>query len=185
VLPAQRIVGIQGAESTRIQRLLAETARAWRARGLEVVGLVEEHSEGLRKACGGSILRDLSSGSKHRLYQDLGPQSTACCLDAAGVAEACQAVLDRIGSADLVILSKFGKLEAEGGGLMDAFVRAAEFEKPVLTSVAPAFGLSYLEFVGPLGGLYPAEQGAIDGWLTNIVGWNDCIPDRRAVQNWS
>ncbi|MDQ8700850.1 DUF2478 domain-containing protein [Hyphomicrobium sp. LHD-15] len=152
-----RIAGIQGDSSEKIQDHLTFLANSWRLNGARVVGLVEEHTEGLPKACGGSVLRNLVSGTHHRLYQDLGPYSTACCLDPAGVAESCAAILDHISGADLVILSKFGKLEAEGGGLIAAFVCAAEHDKPVLTSVAPPFTKSYLEFVGPLGAIIPAD----------------------------
>jgi uncharacterized protein DUF2478 len=148
--------------------MLAAIARSRQSRGARVVGLIEEHTEGLRKACGGSMLKDLVSGSAHRLYQDLGPQSTACCLDAAGVAEACQAILGDIPSADLVILSKFGKLEAEHAGLIDAFICAAEHHRPILTSVAPQFAQSYLAFVGPLGMLVTADDTMLEMWTDEM-----------------
>ena len=57
---------------------------------------------------------------------------------------------------DLVVLSKFGKLEAEsGGGLLPVFVAAIEAGIPVLTSVSPhnlerweAFAAPYYELIG-------------------------------------
>jgi hypothetical protein len=58
---------------------------------------------------------------------------------------------------DLVVLSKFGKLEAENGsGLLAAFVAALESGVPVLTAVSPhrlaqwdAFAAPYYETIGP------------------------------------
>lgn len=174
--PAARIAGIKGESSPRIQDLLGTLARAWQARGVRVTGLVEQHNEGLRKACGGSILRDIESGNQHRLYQELRPLSTACCLDASGVAEACQSILARIPDADVVILSKFGKLEAGNAGLIEAFIKAAEHNKPVLTSVAPAFGDSYLDFVGPWGTLIPADEEALEFWARETLKLSQSFP---------
>src|SRR5262249_10939373 len=148
-------VAVQGGESADIQGLLSSLAKHWRASGLRVAGVVEDITPGVRKACGGSVLRNLRSGLTYRLYQDLGAHSTACCLDPAGVAEACQDVLRDLEVCDVVILSKFGKLEAERSGLLDAFVRAGLLSKPVLTSASPTFSASYLSFVGQFGRLAP------------------------------
>jgi hypothetical protein len=40
---------------------------------------------------------------------------------------------------DLLILNKFGKTEAEGGGLRSALARAIELGVPVLTAVRPPY----------------------------------------------
>jgi hypothetical protein len=74
------------------------------------------------------------------------------------VMDACAAVCGDIAAGcDLVVLSKFGKLEAENGsGLLAAFVAALESGVPVLTSVSPnrlaqwdAFAAPYYEVIGP------------------------------------
>lgn len=131
---------------------------------MRVAGVVEEASHGVRKRDGGSALRNLRSGARYALYQDLGPHSTACCLDQRGIADACQHVIDDLAHSDIVVLSKFGKLEAERGGLLQAFVAAALIEKPVITAVAPGFSARYLAFVGPFGSVVPADEEALHAW---------------------
>lgn len=131
-----------------------------------MVGVVEDITPGVRKACGGSILRNVCSGVRYPLYQDLGPHSTACCLNPSGIAEACQDVIREMDACDVVVLSKFGKLEAERAGLLDAFVRAGFLSKPVLTSASPAFSPSYLGFVGPFGALAPADESYLKAWMS-------------------
>jgi hypothetical protein len=52
--------------------------------------------------------------------------------------------------ADLVILSKFSNLEAERGGLSDAFRAAVAAGLPVATAVLSAVAEAWRDFVGPL-----------------------------------
>ena len=70
------------------------------------------------------MLRDLKTGARFRIKQDLGPGSVSCSLDAAGLASACAAIETVIEEGcDLAIISKFGKQEAERGGLPVHFMR--------------------------------------------------------------
>lgn len=163
------VVALQGTESAIIQSMLAAMADTWRSNGLHVAGVVEDIQPGLPKACGGASLRNLGSGASYSLYQDLGPHSTACCLDAAGVAEACHDVVGDIEQCDIVVLSKFGKLEADRGGLLQAFIDAAAMNKPVLTSVSPMFTASYLSFVGEFGAVFPADEDVVSSWVRRAL----------------
>lgn len=149
--------------------MLSSLASRWTASGLRVAGLVEITHHGVRKANGGSTLRSVHSNEHFELYQDLGPLSTACCLNPTGVANACQAILSRLEACDIVVLSKFGKLEAERGGLFQAFVVAAMQGKPVLTSVAPTFQSAYLSFVGSLGAIVSPDETYLNAWAENIL----------------
>jgi hypothetical protein len=134
-----------------------------------VAGVIEETAEGVRKGSGGSRLRNLATGATYAIYQDLGPHSTACCLDARGFAEACQHVVDGIAECDIVVLSKFGKLESERGGLLAAFAAAALLEKPVITAISPTFNASYVAFVGPYGEIVPPSETDLYAWGRTIL----------------
>jgi len=162
--PPTRIVAVSGGDGIAIQELLTRLTHRWTAGGAHVAGVVEETSPGLPKSCGGARLRNLRTGAAYEIYQDLGPRSTACCLDARGFAEACQHVIDDIADCDVVVLSKFGKLEADRGGLLAAFTAAALLEKPVLTAVSPTFVDSYRAFVGPFGGFAPPDEETLYAW---------------------
>lgn len=156
----QSIGVVQGASSEDIQQLFADLLRAsWRP--ARIVGVIEamgvaQGAEG--GPCGLEVLRNISDGRDFSLFQDLGAGSTACALDPAGVAEACAAVCQDIAAGcDLVILSKFAKLEAENGsGLTAAFIAALEAGVPILTAVSPgrrekwdAFASPYYELLAP------------------------------------
>lgn len=153
------IAVVQGAESEAIQQLFGDLLTApWRP--ARIAGVIEAMGGAGSEpgACGLEVLRSIADGREFSLFQDLGAGSTACALDPAGVAEACAAVCHDIAAGcDLVILSKFAKLEAENGsGLMAAFVAALEAGVPILTAVSPgrreawdAFAAPYYEVLAP------------------------------------
>ncbi|MDB5723803.1 MAG: hypothetical protein JWQ16_557 [Novosphingobium sp.] len=150
------IAVVQGADSVMIQQLFAEVLNApWRP--LRIAGVIELASDD-PGVCGLERLHNIGDGRRFALFQDLGSGSTACAVDPGGVADACAAVCQDIAAGcDLVVLSKFGKLEAENGsGLLAAFVAALEAGVPVVTSVSPnrlaqwdVFAAPYYETIAP------------------------------------
>ena len=67
-----------------------------------------------------------------------------------------------------MLLNKFGKLEAAGGGLRDAFGAAMEAGVPVLTSVSSAFAAAWESFAAPLFVVVPADADRIDAWWNAV-----------------
>lgn len=164
-----RIVALQGASGEVIQRLLADFAESLMHSGVRIAGVVEVAREGSRGACRSLGLRDLSTGAVIPISQNLGPGSTSCNLDAAGLAEACAAVERAIaGGAELVVLSKFGKQEVARGGLADAFRAAIAADLPVATAVSPAVSKEWSAFAGPLSGFVTANAGALHAWWSAL-----------------
>lgn len=133
---ATGIACVVGADSTATQILFARLAADWRASGIKAVGLIGEPHGLPNRACGAGILRDIVSGTAYSIYLATAPRDTSCHIDMAGVETACAAIIEEISAADLVVLSKFGKLEAIGRGLTGAFEAAIAAGKPLLTSVS-------------------------------------------------
>ncbi len=110
------------------------------------------------------------------MFEELGSSSKACHLYPAGVLSATAAVQrDIANGCDFALLSKFGRLEAEGSGLVDAFTAAVEAGVPVLTSVSPAFEPALTRYAAPSFRWVGADIGAIEDWMrAHLVG---CDPD--------
>jgi hypothetical protein len=166
---ARPIAVVQGAESAVIRQLFAEFFACWQRRAV-IVGVIEgslnengASSDGDRAR---SHLRNLAGGRSLPIFQDLGPGSTGCALDGASLVEAGEQVRRDIAEGcDLVMLSKFGKFEAENGsGLLPAFVDAIEAGAMVLTSVAPKFMPAWDNFAAPYYDVIPADRQSIDTW---------------------
>jgi hypothetical protein len=81
------------------------------------------------------------------------------------VVAACETVQRDIeAGCDLVVLNKFGKIEAEGGGLAPAFAAAVNARLPVLTSVSPKLAEPWARFAAPLFVVLPPEERLIEAW---------------------
>lgn len=155
---------IQGAASSEVQSLLRAFIRRLDS-ATRVAGVMEAAADGAEGPCSAGDLVSLSDQRTFAIMQDLGSEATACRLDADGVVSACEAALDGIAAGcDLVILSKFGKIEAEGSGLAAAFARAIESGHPILTSVSPRFNAEWDRFAAPFYVLLPPEPEALDAW---------------------
>lgn len=161
---AHPIAALHGAESAEIQRLLAQCAELWRER-VKVVGVIEVPQD--CSACMPGRLLNLADGSLRPIFQDLGPGAAGCLLDAGALVAAGERVRrDIAAGCDFVILSKFGKLEAEeGSGFRAAFSDAIEAGVPVLTSVSPRFMAAWEGFAAPFFEMLPAgDPGALAHW---------------------
>ncbi|HEX7854284.1 MAG TPA: DUF2478 domain-containing protein [Sphingobium sp.] len=160
------IAVVQGATGEAIQALFARFVDRWATRA-RIVGLIEEPS-----ATGDdSQLRSLADDSRYRLFQDLGAGSAACGLDTGELVRAGEAVRgDVVAGCDLVILSKFGKLEAENrSGLIAAFSAAVEMQVPIVTSVAPRHADAWARFADPLSVILPADMQALEDWWMAVA----------------
>jgi len=176
-MEACRIIALQGASSAVIQALLADIAARLAARGLRVVGVIENANSG-PNPCKPMGLRSLDDGRVFAISQNLGPGSRACNLDPEGLALACAAAQKSIAQgADVVILSKFGKQEALGGGLIDAFGAAIAAGVPIITSVAPAMMNEWRQFAGELAECVAADAARLDSWLD---GWSHAVTRAHA-----
>jgi hypothetical protein len=160
-----RIAALRGAPTPEIQKLLAGFADRRRREGLRVAGVIEVPTVAPDGAAVSVVLRDIGNGSTFPVFQNLGRESTACSLDSSGLAAACQSVLRAIsGGADLIVLSKFGKLEEAGSGLLHAFGAAADAGIPCVTGVAPNFAGPFMDFAGNYAQWVSAGESALEAW---------------------
>jgi len=158
------IAVVRGAPSAMVQELFRMLVDRWKP-AVRVAGVIAE-SHGLAdRACSAGFLRNISTGELFPIFRDLGAGSTACHLEGAGALAAAEAVRQDVAAGcELVVLSKFGKLEAAGRGLANAFKAAVEAQVPLLTSVSPAFEEAWAKLGGPLFSALSADAAEIDAW---------------------
>lgn len=162
--PVEKIAVVQGAPSAVVQDVFRMLVDRWQP-SVSLAGVIAEDHGLPERACAAGYLRNLGDGERFSIFQDLGPGAKTCHLDGDGASAAAAAVRRDIAKGcDLVVLSKFGKLEAAGGGLRDAFAAALEAGVPVLTSVSPAFAAAWQDFATPLSVVVPADADRIDAW---------------------
>jgi hypothetical protein len=162
--PTKIIAVVRGAANAEIQEIFRELADQWQPE-VQLAGLVAE-SHGLPdRNCQAGYLRNLATGARFSIFHDLGPGVADCHLDGIGaVAAAATVQRDIAENCDLVLLNKFGKLEASGGGLAGAFQAALAAGVPLLTSVSPAHDEAWRQFTKREFAILPADPAAIDLW---------------------
>src|SRR5450631_1122551 len=154
----------------KIDDFLTRVADRLGADRVNMAGVLQENAGDAASVCSAMTLVDLASRRRFRISQDLGSQAEGCRLDAHGLAEI-GALLDRpLGhDVELLVLNRFGKAEAEGGGLRSAFARAIESGIPVVTAVNSNYIEAWSEFHGSLAINLPPELDAVLAWCRNAV----------------
>ena len=138
-------------------------------RGVRVAGLVQERED--CEGCDGKDLwvRNLTTGRRFAIMQDLGASSESCRVDPSAIAVAARELGEAVKARpDLVVANRFGRLESEGEGMI------AEIGEAVAEGVALmiAVPLRYLEawnaFAGGLDRQLPPRLEAMEAWWDDV-----------------
>src|SRR6185295_8293279 len=166
--PAKTIAVVRGQSTADVEQTFRTLVDRWRPT-VRLAGLVAEGHGLADRACNAGFLRNIATAERFSIFHDLGPDSTVCHLDGAGALTAAGAVRrDIAAGCDLVLLSKFGKLEAAGEGLAGAFKAALDAHIPLLTSVSPALEDAWTKFTSRPFIILPADPNEIDAWWQSV-----------------
>lgn len=153
---------------TDVDALLAGAARAAAAAGARVGGVVQTRDA---EGCQGMALVDLDGGGARSIAQNLGPLSISCKLDTSVMADIAADLERQLDAGlDLLVVSRFGKAEIEGGGLRSLFGRAMLAGTPLLTAVRQQNAEAWDAFHGGLGISLPPETAAVAAWVAATLG---------------
>jgi len=170
-----RIATVSGVDSAAAQALFATAIAQWRGAGIKVAAVLAETLTPTESICSADYLRDVGSGTAYSIHLDTPPRDTTCHLDARGVEAACAALLPQLDNCDLVVLSKFGKLESMGGGLFPAFAAARAAGLPDLTTVSAKHENAWRAFA-PDAVTLPANAEALQGWWRAVGHSHSIVP---------
>lgn len=151
-------------EGDDIETLLAGFAAALKTEGVRVGGLLQRS---LREANGRPRMEliDVETGEAFLISQNLGANSSACCVDPAGVATASQVLRRAIAAKpDLLIINKFSGLEAKGEGLRAEFLEALGANVPVLAGLSERHRNAFDEMAGGAAEFLEADDRALLNW---------------------
>jgi len=150
--------------------ILFRLARRLMSDGLRVCGTVQINTE---RPCDGPCdmdVRVLPDGPVLRISQDLGPGARGCRLDPAVLESAVGLVARSLQTGpDLIIVNKFGKLEAEGGGFRPVIADALAVGIPVLVGLNTLNAAAFQSFAAGLAIELPAEPRALSRWIADCV----------------
>lgn len=145
--------------------------------GHRVIGYLQGYEPARDCDCSDIVLTALHDGSRRRITQDLGAGSTGCRLDSAALAEVAGWVeAEMTHLPDLLVVNRFGKVEAEGGGFRSTLERALAQEVPVLLAVSTKQLAFWRDWSGDLAQDLPCAVAPVRAFVHAACGIGNAAP---------
>ena len=139
--PDQPITAIVYADGVAFESFIEAATAAMAADGVRLAGLIHQSRPNADRRKCDLYVKDLATGEVHGISDDRGPHARGCMLNTDRLLRAGEAARRSLSrGVDLLVLCKFGKTEAAGGGLRSLVATALELSVPVLIGV-PAVNL--------------------------------------------
>ena len=167
---ATNVAALLYTDTAAIQAVVINAVRRLRQNGLTAGGLVQRLGERQSNGKHAVWLDDVTTGDTTRLDEPRGPGARACILDTGALAQGAWMLRRAIDSKpDVVVISRFGSVEAEGGGLRaeiaEAVCSGAAVLIPVRESLLPDLEI----FLGGIPAVLPSDPAAIAAWGKAMV----------------
>jgi len=150
--------------------LLERLAARLDVRGVRCVGTVQINTERADTRPCDMDVRVLPDGPVLRISQDRGPEARGCRLDADALETAVGLVAARLmAGADLLIINKFGKHEAEGRGFREVMATAVELNVPVLVGLNALNHDAFEAFSDGAARQVAPDLTSLESWAMSVV----------------
>lgn len=166
VRPRPALVAIVYANEAYPQSTFEAIVAHCRGQGLRAAGVLQHPVCSDAAGHCDVALEELTTGRRTDLFENRGPGAQGCRLDVAALAEVNAQVARSLDAApQLLILNKFGKVEAEGRGLLDLIAIAIDRGIPVVIGVPIRNLEAWRNFTGGLSTEFSSDPSEIMDWL--------------------
>lgn len=176
----------------RIDDLLAAVVARLETSGVVLAGTVQTNIDRPDRGLCDMDLRLMPGGPTVRISVDRGAEARGCRLDAGVLEQSVLWLSQNLDGAEMLVVNKFGKQEAEGRGLAPLIAEALGRDLPVLVGVN---GLNLPQFEAFCGGLAQrlapeaetvalwcmSDRGGLTAGIHN-VGQPDKLPQRPDIE---
>lgn len=137
-----------------------------RDQGLPLAGVLQYPAfEGADQRCD-VVLEDLATGHRTLLFEERGAGARGCRLDVAALVDASMRIENSLdGNPVLLVLNKFGKVEAEGGGMCRLLANALERGIPAVIGVPERNLAAWRSFAGDFSAELGVDRDQVAEWL--------------------
>lgn len=163
---SSNILAVVYTDGLAADKFLAGWGYALRDAGFSVAGLVQLNTFERDPGKCDMAIEELYSGTVLQLSEDRGKEARGCRLDRSVLTQAAGLLLRALEQRpDILVLNKFGKVEAEGEGLRDALAKAVELDVAIVVGV-PFRNLDrWRIFAGDLAEECPVDSVQLQRWL--------------------
>lgn len=165
-----RLAAVVYDEDVAIDVLMSVFARELIDAGFDARGFLQAPREEVE--CGSGpfvVVQSVRGGDVIPICHDLHPHEGACSLDRASLAGvAARLRLDILQGSDILFISRFGREEARGAGLVSELALAIEQRCVVLTAVSRSRRQAWLAFTRGRGVLLDHRLSALRDWWRKI-----------------
>lgn len=149
--PDRPITAIVYADGAAFESFLEAATEAMAEDGVRLAGLIHQSRPAAARRKCDLYVKDLATGEIRGISDDRGPEARGCMLNTDSLLRAGETARRGLSpESDLLVLCKFGKTEAAGGGLRSLVSAALDLSVPVLIGV-PAVNLdAFRAFAGDL-----------------------------------
>lgn len=160
------ILAIVYSDGIVADKFLAGIGYSLRFMGLKVAGLVQRNTFERDSAKCDMIVEELLSSAILQISEDRGRSARGCRLNRSALLEATTRLIQALSEKpDVLILNKFGKVEAEGGGLRDVMAIAVENDIPIIVGVPMRNIEQWRVFAEGLAQECPVDSAYVRRWL--------------------
>ncbi len=164
------LAAVHYARGCDVSAVLLDVIGRLRKDGAIIGGLLQQPESLGSAECSMLDLVDLRSGERARITQNRGKESRGCKLDEQGLISLSHcidtAIRDRV---DVVVISRFGRAEAAGHGLLASFTDVVCAGIPLLTAVREPYEDRWRDFHGGFAVDLPPSCEAVLDWLRPIT----------------
>lgn len=156
---------------------MAACAATFTDRGVRVGGLLQRFGARIAAGKRDMLLTVLPAGETIRLSEPRGPGVMGCTLDPDALARGAMALRASIRrGADLLLVGRFGKEEADGDGLRDELAEAVLAGIPLIVGVRRSLLQAWFSFLGGAGPVLAPDLPALLDWATPMLAQRVSAP---------
>jgi len=164
-IPPSRLAGIAFEAGFAIDALMADLVARLKERGMRLSGAIQTASEVPGCDRRNLRLRALDDDWEIPILQDRGPLAKGCRLDYGSMVDVCAHIDAGFGKqTDLMVLNRFGRAEAEGGGLRQVLQRCVEADLPTLIAVRSDYLADWAAFHGGMAQTLSPDLPTVLAW---------------------
>jgi len=150
----------------KTDQILCDIATELSDRGYQLAGTVQRAFERVDRCACDMVVRDLATGKELKISQDRGAHAVGCRLNPQSLEELVGSTETALfDGADVLIVNKFGKQEALGGGFRDVIARAVTDSIPTIVAVNVTYIEAWRAFAADTADELAPDTTAIEAWF--------------------